>query len=48
VIELRYFGGLSIDETAEVLGTSASSVTRLWSFGRAWLFRRLKGDPETA
>lgn len=42
VVELRYFGGLSVEETAEVLDTSASSVTRTWAFARAWLFRRLK------
>jgi len=41
VVELRCFGGLSIDETAEVMEISASSVTRLWSFARAWLYRRL-------
>ena len=44
VVELRYFGGLSIEETAEVMNTSASSVTRTWSFARAWLYRRLNGD----
>jgi RNA polymerase sigma factor (TIGR02999 family) len=44
VIELRCFGGLSIEETAEVMGISPSSVTRIWSFARAWLYRRLKGD----
>jgi len=43
VVELRYFGGLSIEETAEVMGTSASSVTRLWTYARAWLFRSLNG-----
>lgn len=42
VVELRYFGGLSVEETAEVLDTSASSITRTWTFARAWLFRRLK------
>ncbi len=41
VVELRYFGGLSIEETAEAMDTSASTVTRLWSFARAWLYRRL-------
>jgi len=41
VVELRCFGGLSIEETAEVLETSPSSVTRIWSFARAWLYRRL-------
>lgn len=39
VVELRCFGGLSVEETAEVLGVSASSVTRMWSFARAWLYR---------
>ncbi len=43
VVELRCFGGLSIEETAEVLGSSPSSVTRTWSFARAWLYRRLNG-----
>lgn len=41
VVELRYFGGLSIEETAEAMETSPSTVTRLWSFARAWLYRRL-------
>ena len=41
VVELRYFGGLSIEETAEAMDTSASTVTRLWNFARAWLYRRL-------
>ncbi|HTS49111.1 MAG TPA: sigma-70 family RNA polymerase sigma factor [Bryobacteraceae bacterium] len=41
VVELRYFGGLSIEETAETLQTSPSSVARLWSFARAWLYRKL-------
>jgi RNA polymerase sigma factor (TIGR02999 family) len=41
VVELRCFGGLSIEETAEILETSPSSITRIWSFARAWLYRRL-------
>ena len=45
VIELRYFGGLSIDETADVLSTSASTVKREWMSGRAWLFRELSRGP---
>jgi RNA polymerase sigma factor (TIGR02999 family) len=48
VVELRCFGGLSIDETAEVMSTSPSSITRFWSFGRAWLYRRLNGGPDGA
>jgi RNA polymerase sigma factor (TIGR02999 family) len=41
VVELRCFAGLSIEETAEIMGTSPSSVGRTWSFARAWLYRRL-------
>ncbi|MFN7922067.1 MAG: sigma-70 family RNA polymerase sigma factor [Bryobacteraceae bacterium] len=37
VIELRFFGGLSIEETATALGTSERTVRRDWAFGRAWL-----------
>jgi RNA polymerase sigma factor (TIGR02999 family) len=44
VVELRCFGGLSIEEIAEVMNTSASSVTRLWNFARAWLYRKLDGN----
>ncbi|MCC7307981.1 MAG: sigma-70 family RNA polymerase sigma factor [Acidobacteria bacterium] len=41
IVELRYFGGMSIDETAEVLGISASSVSLHWRLARAWLQREL-------
>jgi RNA polymerase sigma factor (TIGR02999 family) len=41
VVELRYFGGLSIDETAEVLAISPATVKRHWLFARAWLHREL-------
>jgi RNA polymerase sigma factor (TIGR02999 family) len=41
VVELRFFGGLGVAETAEVLGTSASTVERDWRFARAWLHREL-------
>jgi RNA polymerase sigma-70 factor (ECF subfamily) len=41
MVELRYFGGLNLEETAEVLGVSASTVTREWRITRAWLFRRM-------
>ncbi|HEU4892742.1 MAG TPA: ECF-type sigma factor [Vicinamibacterales bacterium] len=44
VIELRFFGGLSIDETAEILDISAQSVMRDWRLARAWLARELGGD----
>jgi RNA polymerase sigma factor (TIGR02999 family) len=41
VIELRYFGGLSLEETAESLRVSVGTVRRDWSLARAWLFREL-------
>jgi RNA polymerase sigma factor (TIGR02999 family) len=41
VVELRFFGGLSVEETGEYLGLSPATVKRYWSFARAWLFRRL-------
>ncbi len=41
LVELRYFGGLSIDEAAEVLGMSPATVKRHWSTARAWLRREL-------
>ena len=41
VVELRYFGGLSVAETAEVLKVSADTVTRDWSQAKAWLHREL-------
>jgi RNA polymerase sigma-70 factor (ECF subfamily) len=44
VVELRYFGGLSIEEAAEALGISAVTVTRDWQTARAWLARELGID----
>ena len=41
VVELKFFGGLSIEDTAEVLGVSASTVKRDWITARAWLHREL-------
>jgi len=41
VVELRFFGGLGVDETAEALGVSASTVDREWVFARAWLHRAM-------
>jgi RNA polymerase sigma-70 factor (ECF subfamily) len=43
VVELRFFGGLSIDETAEALGVSRLTVIRDWNFARAWLHAELSG-----
>lgn len=44
VVECRFFGGLSIPETAAALGTSPATVKRDWSLAQAWLFRELKGE----
>lgn len=41
IVELRYFTGLSVDETAEVLGISPRQVDKEWHFARAWLHREL-------
>lgn len=43
VVELRFFGGLSVEETAEVLRVSAVTVMRDWSTARAWLYREMSG-----
>lgn len=43
VVELRYFGGLSVQETAETLGISTPTVKRRWSTARAWLWLELRG-----
>jgi len=46
VVELRYFGGLTIEETAGVLGLSVSAVGKHWRLARAWLGRELdSGGP---
>lgn len=42
VIELRFFGGLTVEETAEVLGVSAETVKRDWKLAKAWLRRELR------
>ena len=43
VVELRFFGGMTVEETAEVLQISAETVMRDWSVARAWLLRELDG-----
>ena len=42
VVELRFFGGLSVEETAEVLGVSPKTIKRDWSVAKAWLYADLK------
>ena len=42
VVECRFFGGMTIDETAEALGVSGSTVSRDWDLAQAWLYREMK------
>ena len=44
IVELRFFGGLSIEETAEVLGVSPGTVMRDWTLAKAWLRRELSPE----
>ncbi len=44
VVELRFFGGLTVEETAEVLAVSPKTVKRDWDFAKAWLYGDLKGQ----
>lgn len=44
VVELRYFGGLSLEETADVLEISIMTVRRDWRAAKAWLFRRMRAE----
>jgi RNA polymerase sigma factor (TIGR02999 family) len=44
VVELRFFGGLSMEETAEILGISLRTAHSDWAFARAWLYRALTAD----
>ncbi|MFZ4574402.1 MAG: ECF-type sigma factor [Phycisphaerales bacterium] len=49
VVRLRFFAGLTVEQTAEALGVSTSSVDRKWAYARAWLYRRLndkKGEAQ--
>jgi RNA polymerase sigma-70 factor, ECF subfamily len=44
IVELRFFGGLSVEESAETLGVSAATVKRGWSLAKAWLKREMQKD----
>ena len=44
LVELRYFGGLSIEETAEVLGIGTATVIRQWRIVKAWLYKEIAGE----
>ena len=44
LVRLRYFAGLTIDEAAQVLGVSATTADRYWTYARAWLYREIAAD----
>ena len=46
VVELRFFGGLTIKETAEVMDISADTVKREWNTAKAWLYREMSGETD--
>ena len=46
IVELRFFGGLSVEETAEAMGSSPATVKRHWAVARAWLARELGVQPK--
>jgi RNA polymerase sigma factor (TIGR02999 family) len=48
IVECRFFGGMTIPETAEALGISASTVTRGWAAAQAWLYRELRRTTDSA
>ena len=47
LVKLRYFGGLTVEESAQALGISTTTADRYWTFARAWLFRELSPDEKT-
>lgn len=44
IVEMRFFGGLTVEETAAVLGSSPATVKREWAIAKGWLYRELSGD----
>jgi RNA polymerase sigma factor (TIGR02999 family) len=48
VVELRFFGGLTIEETAEAMDLNAATVRRDWTFAKAWLHRTIEGAESPA
>ena len=47
VVELRFYGGLTLEQTADCLGVSRRTVVRVWRRARAWLHAELEGEPQT-
>jgi RNA polymerase sigma factor (TIGR02999 family) len=48
IVEMRFFGGLSIEDTAEAVGVSEATVKREWATARAWLLREMAGGEPRA
>lgn len=48
VVEMRFFGGLTTEETAQVLAVTGRTVERYWQYARAWLYRALAGDGDAS
>ena len=48
IVELRFFVGLTVEQTAEVLGLSTATIARDWEFTRAWLYREMEGADDDA
>lgn len=48
IVELRFFGGLTFEETAELVGRSPSTIKREWAAARAWLYRHMTTEPAAA
>ena len=46
LVELRFFGGLSLEESAKTMGLSRATVERDWQFARVWLYRRITHRPD--
>jgi DNA-directed RNA polymerase specialized sigma24 family protein len=42
---MRFFGGMTIEDTAEAMGRSSATIKREWAIARAWLYRELTGEP---
>jgi RNA polymerase sigma factor (TIGR02999 family) len=47
IVELRFFGGLTVEETAEILGTSPATIKRNWSMAKAWLRNEMERSVES-
>ena len=46
IVEMRFFGGMTVEETAAALGVSAATIKREWALAKGWLYRELSGDQD--